>query len=463
MSRCWPLLVLHLWAVNASGAETLAHGRFADVHVYAPRGPVQQVVLLLSDAAGWTQAMARIARRLEHEETLVIGIDSAALLTTLDDGGSCASAVGDFENLSHFVQGYRHVPGYFPPLLAGVGRGAALAYATLAQASDGIFAGLLTVDFCPTLALPEPLCAGDGQHQPSTADGDGQALLPAALPAPWFAFTHRAARCAGTADTRTFIARAHATERRLGHRDLRAADWRTALRTLAPVRPRQATAGGDDLGGLPVVEVPTAQAGTRFAILLSGDGGWAGLDKRVAEALAAQGLPVVGFDSLRYFWSPRTPQALATDLARLVRHYAARWHRPEVVLIGYSQGADVLPFAVNRLPRAARLAVSHVVLVAPGARASFEFHLDNWLRRDDDGPPTAPEVGRLAGDEVLCVSGRDDTDALCPSLPPGTATVDILPGDHHFDGDYAGLAAQILAHVALPLPPHLPGRPSLPR
>lgn len=60
---------------------------------------------------------------------------------------------------------------------------------------------------------------------------------------------------------------------------------------------------------LPVIEV-AAQPGTSselFAVLLSGDGGWAGLDKEVAAALSKSGVPVVGVDSLRYFWTPRTP------------------------------------------------------------------------------------------------------------------------------------------------------------
>ena len=61
-----------------------------------------------------------------------------------------------------------------------------------------------------------------------------------------------------------------------------------------------------------MIEVPAAPGATAtdsFAIVMSGDGGWAGLDKDVAQALSAHGIPVVGLDSLRYFWSPRTPEA----------------------------------------------------------------------------------------------------------------------------------------------------------
>jgi type IV secretory pathway VirJ component len=86
--------------------------------------------------------------------------------------------------------------------------------------------------------------------------------------------------------------------------------------------------------------------------LLSGDGGWAGLDKNVAAALSAKGVDVVGVDSLRYFWS----RAHAAGTGRRSRSHRAllraQWKKSGALLVGYSQGADVLPFAINRLPAA---------------------------------------------------------------------------------------------------------------
>ena len=55
----------------------------------------------------------------------------------------------------------------------------------------------------------------------------------------------------------------------------------------------------------------------------------------------------MGLDSLRYFWSPRTPDGLAADTNRMILYYLTHWAKKRVLLIGYSQGADVLPFAVN--------------------------------------------------------------------------------------------------------------------
>ncbi|MEJ1962513.1 MAG: AcvB/VirJ family lysyl-phosphatidylglycerol hydrolase [Gammaproteobacteria bacterium] len=139
----------------------------------------------------------------------------------------------------------------------------------------------------------------------------------------------------------------------VGHNYRRSPEWmpqfRTAYASLMASGPKSLPPPPPDLADLPVIEVPAsgvaATGGDQFAVLLSGDGGWAGLDKEVAGALSAQGVPVAGVDSLRYFWKSRTPAGLATDIDRIIRYYAYQWKKKRVLLIGYSQGADVLPFA----------------------------------------------------------------------------------------------------------------------
>jgi type IV secretory pathway VirJ component len=205
------------------------------------------------------------------------------------------------------------------------------------------------------------------------------------------------------------------------------------------------------LSDLPIVTVPAvpgSPAGDTFAIILSGDGGWAGLDKDVAGALSAAGIPVIGLDSLRYFWSPRTPAGLAADIERLTRYYLAELGKQRVLLIGYSQGADVLPFAVNLLPQATRSHVAVTAIMGMSEHALFEFHMTSWIADDDSGPATLPEVDKIIGIPVLCVYGTEETDSLCPKLDPHKATIVKLKGGHHFDGDYAGLARLILAAAA---------------
>ena len=164
---------------------------------------------------------------------------------------------------------------------------------------------------------------------------------------------------------------------------------------------------------MPLVEVAAtgvsapALAG-RLAIVLSGDGGWASLDRKIAGSFAQAGIPVVGVDSLRYFWSGRTPEQAAGDVAALITHYLAQWHLSRVDLVGYSFGADVLPFIVNRLPAATAARLSSITLVEPSESATFEIHVSNWLPGvTTPGEPLAPELARLKP-APLCIYGAGD-------------------------------------------------------
>jgi len=196
--------------------------------------------------------------------------------------------------------------------------------------------------------------------------------------------------------------------------------------------------------------------------LLSGDGGWAGLDKNVAAALSAKGVDVVGVDSLRYFWSKRTPQGLADDLDRIVRYYAAQWKKSGALLVGYSQGADVLPFAINRLPAATQGLVRYSVLMGLSQEASFEFHVGNWLGSDDDDAlPIKPEASKLDPRKTLCIYGEDEKDSLCPQLAPASVQALRMAGGHHFDGAYDELATTILEHADAELLGVAPDSPAL--
>jgi type IV secretory pathway VirJ component len=206
-----------------------------------------------------------------------------------------------------------------------------------------------------------------------------------------------------------------------------------------------------DVSDLPLVELaPTGPPGAALAVILSGDGGWASLDREVGGALAARGIPVIGLDSLQYFWTRRTPDESATALERILRYATAIWPGREFVLVGYSRGADVLPFMTSRLPADLRARVALVALLGPALTTEFEFHISDWLSADarPDALPTAPEVEKLRGLRVLCVYGRDEGESLCRNLDPALAMRDERPGDHHFDGDYDAIGARIARELA---------------
>lgn len=462
MIRKIATLLLVLAASTAQAQETLSHGRFSKVTVYTPKVPASSFVLFLSGEAGWTAETARMATALAKQGALVAGIDTPELFKNLEkDPNDCVFSNGDFENLSHFIQAYYKLNNYYQPILVGYSSGAALTYATLAQSPNGTFAGGVGLGFSPDMDLNKPLCKGEGVRFDKSDDGKGVSFLPVQhIKAPFIALLGSSDKTYTVAEAQAFISKVPNAELmalpKVDHRFAGSKHWLTqyqaafkkvvdvSKKTSPPSTPKS-------LGDLPVIEIKATGAETdTFAIIISGDGGWAGLDKEVGAALVAKGVPVIGVDSLRYFWSARTPEGTAADLDRIIRYYAAQLNKKRVVLVGYSQGADVLPFIVTRLPRESRALVTLAAAIGLSEHAAFEFHLANWVSNGQEGPETLPEVAKINGIPFLCIYGAGDKDAICQKLEKTpSARVVKLPGGHHFAGNYALLAEQILN--AMPL------------
>jgi type IV secretory pathway VirJ component len=188
-----------------------------------------------------------------------------------------------------------------------------------------------------------------------------------------------------------------------------------------------------------------------LGVVVSGDGGWAGIDREIGEYLAGHGVAVVGLNSLQYFWKRKNPEVAAADLQRILNHYLTAWGKSRVILVGYSRGAEVLPFMTDRLPQDLRSKVLVVAMLGPTASVEFEFHVADWLggSGEKNALPVRPEIDKLSGVRMLCFYGEEERDSLCPSLPAGLATAVPLKGAHHFGGDYAGIAQAILQAAGL--------------
>jgi type IV secretory pathway VirJ component len=452
----------------AAPSETFDFGRFGEVSVYRPSGEPKDVVLFVSGDGGWSLGVLAMAERLAAKDTVVAGIDIRHYLAQLEKSTEkCVSPDVDFENLSHYLQSKLGLKQYLQPTLVGYSSGAALVYATLAESPDGLFKGALSLGFCSGLDLSKPLCAASGLETPRLASKGvppGANLLPAKkLPGKWIALQGQLDQVCAAPAAQAFAAKVPGSEivvlPKVGH-DSVAKNWEPqfdAAYQRIVIMPAAAAAAGAaglpaSVADLPLTVVPAAAGRDSpwFGIFLTGDGGWVGLDRGVSEALAQQGIPIVGWDSLKYFWSPRTPQGAANDLDRVLRHYASEWHKSHILLIGYSQGADTMPFMVNRLPAATREMVGYTVLLGLSDRASFEFHVANWLGNFAGGMPTAPEMKNWNGSPYLCLYGEEDGDASCDALTGREGIAVKMPGGHHFGGSYAAMAAQILARLPKP-------------
>jgi len=450
---------------SATPRETrLTYGPFGEVVVYGDAQPDSQVVLFVSGDGGWNLGVVDMARDFASLGHLVVGIDITRYLASLEKTDqACLYPASDFEQLAQFVEQKLALPAYRPPVLVGFSSGATLVYALLAQAPTATFGGAVSLGFCPDLLLHAPLCKG--RALTTHPDRDGKSVDVEATPeldVPWGVLQGQIDEVCDPAGTREFAAAVPSAILfelpHVGHGFSVPRNWqpqmREALARVVAARTEPPPPSSPEVSDLPLVELPakTESAGSELAMILSGDGGWAGLDKEVGGALAARGIPVVGWSSLQYYWKARTPEIAAADLERALRHYLAEWRKERAILVGYSFGADVLPFLIDRLSPDLRARIAEVALLSPSQTAQFEFHVVEWIGHDAaDSRPTAPAIAELAGLRLFCFRGEHESDSGCDAVTPELGETVIFPGGHHFAGAYDIVATRLLERLP-PLP-----------
>jgi type IV secretory pathway VirJ component len=196
------------------------------------------------------------------------------------------------------------------------------------------------------------------------------------------------------------------------------------------------------LAGLPIREFPATKPGDTFAIILTGDGGWRRIDDKLTRDLHEHGVSVVGFITPDYFSERRTPGESAKALERTIREYQTKWHRPHVILIGYSRGADVLPFMASRLSD--KRNIDLIALLGLESTIDFRYYRLPFLHSKEPQFPVRPEVEKLRGQRILCVYGEKEKESLCRSLDPALAMPVRTKGAHHFAGNYKAIAEAIV-------------------
>ena len=202
---------------------------------------------------------------------------------------------------------------------------------------------------------------------------------------------------------------------------------------------------------LPLIEVQaTAPQRDEFAILWSGDGGWVEIDHAIASGLAAAGIKTVGLNALQYFWTARTPDQCAADLERTIKHYMAAWDKKHVLLIGYSLGADALPFAVSRLDSARRQDIELLCLTGISPWAEFQFRVTDWFGggHSKNALPVLPEIQKLTGMPMVYCYGADEKENLAGAVDTAAVTVVKLKGGHHFDNRFDLIVKAILDKIS---------------
>jgi len=403
-------------------------GQFGTATILKPDGAARGVVFLFSGAEGWGDAETSAAQQLQEAGAFVVEADLKSYTARLNaDDGECLYLVSDIEAISYQLQRSAGTQTYRSPVIAGFGAGGGLVLSIAQQTPAATVGRVIAVDPVPAPSFSKPLCGLDRAVPEVGVDSVVARFTPAATQ--------------GGRDLVAALIKAGVT---IDAEDGPDTPVATLVDSVGQDVQPPATGAGR-LAAIPHVELPTGGNADTLAVVYSGDGGWRDLDKTIAENFQAQGVPTIGVDSLRYFWSRKTPAETASDLALMIESYGTRWGTKRVILIGYSFGADILPETYNFLPAATKAAVRQISLLGLTATGEFEISVEGWLGGSSGHTRAVlPQVERIDPKLLQCFEGREEDDSECPKLKALGAEIVTTDGGHHFDGDYDAIATKIL-------------------
>jgi type IV secretory pathway VirJ component len=173
------------------------------------------------------------------------------------------------------------------------------------------------------------------------------------------------------------------------------------------------------------------------ALLISGDGGWYGFEQKIADNLALSGIPTVGLDARKYFWDKMTPEQTTADTESALRYYAQKWGRKSFVLIGYSQGAEIVPFIATRISGEMKSKTLSVVMLSPESTTDFEVHFSNMLGMGNSKNTfdVIAEIKKIVTINTVAIFGEGEKSEVPAKLSGTTVKCRLIPGDHHYKTD----------------------------
>lgn len=194
-------------------------------------------------------------------------------------------------------------------------------------------------------------------------------------------------------------------------------------------------------------ELPASSHNKPMIFYLSGDGGFNKFSNALCENLNHRGYDVIALNCREYFWHKRTPASAAIDIANFLTQKFNGRPNQQLVLIGYSFGADVLPFIVTLLPNTIRGKISTLCLMASSGSTDFEIHWTDILgghsKRNND---VITELNKLTSEKVIIISASDDKELDYNRIVIKYKQVE-LPGGHHFDGDTNEITQAIVNNI----------------
>jgi type IV secretory pathway VirJ component len=424
---------------------------FGKVYVYKRADVTRNVIIMISGDGGWKYGVIGFAETFSDMGNLVIGVDILRYFKYLrQSAGDCYSVSADFVQLATVVEKKYNFPDYRPPVIMGYSSGATLVYGILAQARPGTYIGGISVGFCSDIDLPKMLCQTNGLTENDDVKGKSYFLLPdAKLGNPWIVLHGKLDKVCNYSEVADFVAKTSDAELitlpNVGHGFSKWSDfmpqWKDAFDRLVEQyeKGKPANINIEQVKNLPFIITNTKlqNKNAPVALIISGDGGWYGFEQSIADNLAKQGIPSIGLDSKKYFWKRRSPEETASDMAKALNFYGKEWNREKFLLIGYSLGAEIVPFIVTRVSEEMRSKILSEVLLSPEINTDFEIHISNMMGigNRQNTYNVIDEIVKIKVVPTLIIFGEGEKARVAALLTDTIVKIKKIPGDHHYKFD----------------------------
>jgi type IV secretory pathway VirJ component len=180
---------------------------------------------------------------------------------------------------------------------------------------------------------------------------------------------------------------------------------------------------------------------------ISGDGGFNRFSTSFMATLNKEGYAVIGLDAKNYFWSKKKPQEAATAIEEAITETNKDWKKKEIVLIGYSFGADVSPFMFTHFSAALSNKITHLILLSPSVKTDFEIHVLQMLGWGKDAGESVPAEINKVSKPVTIIVGDDENEFPFDQLTIKNRQLIKMRGGHHYDGNVDALCKQVTQQI----------------
>lgn len=185
-----------------------------------------------------------------------------------------------------------------------------------------------------------------------------------------------------------------------------------------------------------------------YVLFISGDGGFNKFTSSLCEEINDAGYSLTAINARSYFWDKKSPQETTDDIMTFLKEQLTTKTNFSLCLIGYSFGADVIPFVVNRLPESVKQKITSVILLSPSGTTDFEIHWSDIFggnsKREMD---VVAEINKMVVKKVAVLSGDEEEGIPANEIHLPNCTVEKIPGGHHFDGNMSAVAKAVIRYI----------------